>query len=197
MGKRLSSTFFTVACVAALLSGCGQGVENTVEPAAKPANSVTVSPTASSGPAANSATVSPTASVEPADEESTPSELTKRFGSTFTWDDGVAITVSKPKTFKKSAYAAGGKDFNSAVSMEVTIKNGSAEPIEAFEVFLKATTGDVEAEAIFDEGIDSPSAKILPGKSLKYKTAFGVNKGQDFVLTVSYGFGNSDGIYQD
>ena len=62
-----------------------------------------------------------------------------------------------------------------------------------------ATSGDQEAESVYDSGggIDSPSAKILPGKSLTFNIAYGYTPGQDFTLTVnSYDdFNRADGIY--
>lgn len=79
--------------------------------------------------------------------------------------------------------------------MDVLIENGTAKPIEAVLVSTKATTGDREAHKLFDSGIDLPTAKVLPGKALKYRIAYGVDPGKDFILTVQAGFDRKEGIY--
>lgn len=175
MRRTIAAALLTALTIAGL-TGCMGGISNT--------------PAEPGGPA-------PKASSTAADDGEDKT-LSKKFGSTFTWDDGASITVSKPKAFKPSEYSSSQK-FKDHVIMDVTIKNGSDKPIEAILFGTQATTGDAEAEAVFDgeKGVDLPTSKVLPGKSLKYKIAFGVKKGEDFVLSVSYDFGNTDGIYQD
>ena len=56
--------------------------------------------------------------------------------------------------------------------MEITEKNDSDEPVPGGWT-LTATTGEIEAEQIFDEGIDSPTSDVVPGKAVRYKAAFG------------------------
>lgn len=156
---------------------------------------VTNTPAESPPAVSESASVAPSPS-ESVSEEAEPSELTKPFGSTFTWDDGVAITVSKPKAYKPDEFAAIIDDSKSFVIVSVTVKNGSEEAVESISLNLRATTGEREAGSVFDDTSTLPTVKVLPGKSLKWSQAFGVDKGAPFVLTVDYGFGNATGIYQ-
>ena len=65
--------------------------------------------------------------------------------------------------------------------MEITEKNDSDEPVPGGWA-LTATTGEIAAEQIFDEGIDSPTSDVMPGKAIRYKAAFGRKKGQDFIV---------------
>jgi hypothetical protein len=155
-------------------------------------------PTASAPPAADA----PTAASSSTTTAGAKSDLTKPFGSTFTWDDGVAVTVSKPAPFKPSnpeVVKMQDPQSKSFVVVDVTLKNGSKEPIDAIMLRLKATTGSREAKQLFDTaaGVDLPTSKILPGADLKWKAAFGVDEGAPFVMTVDYGFGNASGIYKD
>ncbi len=122
----------------------------------------------------------------------------KAFGSTFTWADGVAVTVGKPTSFKPSDTAAvTNTSVKSFVKVDITLKNGSDKPVEAMMLTTRATSGDQDAEKVFDseKGIDTPTSKVLPGKSLKWSEAY-EKPGNDFVLTVDWDFGNGSGTYQ-
>lgn len=176
-----------IVAAAAALGSCGSPPPTATPPA--PAGASSASPaSASSEPTTSSATQQ--------------SDLTKPFGSTFTWSDGVAVTVSKPAPYKPSSpdlVKMIDPTSKSFVVMDVTLKNGSQKPIDAIATNLKATTGSREAKAFFDSanGVELPTSKVLPGAELKWKAAFGVDEGAPFVVTVSYGFGNPDGIYKD
>ena len=129
-----------------------------------------------------------------------PSTLTKQFGSTFTWDDGLAVTVTAPQKFKpKTDVSYQDKDSKAFVIMEVTFKNGAAEPMSPGMLYLTGTTGSREAKRIFDSanGIElEPSAKVLPGREVKWKVAFGGDLGQPFTVQIDYGFDRKGGIYE-
>jgi hypothetical protein len=175
-----------VLIAAAVLTACGGSPTNT------PAATVTVTQTAASEPVTPPSTTSSTTTTE--------STLTKNFGSTFTWPDGIAVTVSKPAPYTPSSSAAKQTGDKKFISVETTLKNGTKAPIEASQFYAKATTGDREAHEVFDSGQGmggSPSSTILPGKELKWKTAWGVEEGKPFVMTVSYSFDRSPGIYQE
>lgn len=186
--KKTTGLLVSLCAMLALVAGCGQGVDNTDTPAHAEAQT-----TKAKAPATKDADAS---SKKKSDKGDSSDSLTKKFGSTFTWDDGSSITVSKPKAYKPSKWAAIPKKFPHYVIMTVTLKNGTSDPVDAMMWSLSATTGDAQSEQVFDENTELPTAKILPGKTLKYKVAFGVKKGKDFVVVVQYGFGNADGIYK-
>lgn len=156
------------------LSGCGGGA-----PANRPASSA-------------AAGVESAASASPAPE----SGLTKEFGSTFTWNDGGAITVEAPRPFEPSGTAAK-QEAEEYVVMDVTLVNATEKLQSPALWTVRATSGDEEASAVLDieKGVDFPVSDILPGKQRKYKIAFGRKKDAEFVVQVRYGFDDS-GYYK-
>lgn len=131
---------------------------------------------------------------------STAGSLTKPFGSTFTWDDGLAITVSPPQPFTpKGDVSYQDKESKGFVVMEVTFRNGTAGAKEPMLLVLRATTGTREAKRVFDmgNGVEmDPSAKVLPGREVKWRVVYGVDPGKPFVMQVDYGFDRKGGIYE-
>lgn len=158
------------AAALVLIAGCSSGA---------PANA----PASQASPAAGS---SAPAETTPAAETS----MTKEFGSTFKWDDGVEFTLTAPAEFTPGPYVKDmiqNKAFDEFVIMDATLVNGTDEPLSPMMVNVQATSGDDQAEAVFDtsNGVDLPTADILPGKTSKFKVAFARTKGADFVAQVS------------
>lgn len=190
-----------LACVAAaiLVGGCTQqGVTATAPAPSSSTSSSSVSTTPPSAPPSTTTTSKPAVPTSATSSSSAPADqFTKPFGSKLTWDDGLAVTISKPVPYKPSSSGSANAADKAFVAMDVLIENGTAKPIEAVLVSTKATTGDREAHKVFDSanGIDLPTAKVLPGKALKYRIAYGVDQGKDFILTVQAGFDRKEGIY--
>lgn len=175
--KRLLAA--TAACL--LLVSCG-GEDST-----PPAEDTAPPPTT-----AGSTAEEPSPATEESAEPAEPAEdgLTKGFGTTLTWDDGVQFTLSQPNvveaTETMSMFLTNEK-LDEFVVMDATLVNGTAEPLSPMMINTQATTGEIEAEAVFDSasGIGMPTADILPGKSSQYKVAFARMAGQEFVVSVS------------
>lgn len=136
---------------------------------------------------------------ENADAEATTdgSDGTVKFGKTFTWDDGLAVTVTAPKKFKPSEYAAMDPGKGTPVLMQVTIKNGSKKPFDAGVFTSTVQSNEEEASTIFDssqkiEG--APSTKLLAGKTVKFKIAYKVLNPKDIVMEVSPDFLEHDAV---
>ena len=120
------------------------------------------------------------------------------FGTTFTTSDGVKITVSAPKKFSPSEFAAGASHHN--VKMTVTIFNGSKDKFDTTLTTFSATSGDKAGDEIFDTDHSlkgTPQAKILPGKTLTWDIGFGVHDPSDFTLDGSLGIGYDDVIWSN
>jgi len=185
-----------LASVAAvfLVAGCTQqGVTATA-----PAPSSTLSTSTSSPMSSTSTKSTPVAPSSATSSSPAPADkFTKPFGSKLTWDDGLAVTISKPVPYKPSPGRSADATDKAFVVMDVLIENGTAQPIEGGLLSTRATTGDREAQRLFDSanGIDYPTAKVLPGKALKYRIAYGVDPAKDFILTVQAGFDRKEGIY--
>lgn len=106
----------------------------------------------------------------------------------------MSITVGKPAAYTPSVSAYPSKP---GVIMDVTVKNGSQEPLNPFALTMQATSGEQQAEQIFDveNNIGSPTASVLPGRTIKFKVAFTKPAG-NLTLQVDYGFGNAQGFYE-
>ena len=111
------------------------------------------------------------------------------FGDTYTWPDGLAITISQPQEFTPSEYM--GDIYNleagTPIKFTVTATNGTDKDIEAFGIDTQMTSGGKQSEAIFDSeaGIDMPTATILPGNSLEWNIGFIVADPSNMQLSVS------------
>jgi hypothetical protein len=105
------------------------------------------------------------ASVKPTDANPIP------IGSTGTYGDGLAVTVSAPTASTPSSSQSGADNPNNEI-FEVTIKNGSSQSLVLQDV-ISATCGGTEGHRYFDSpDITLPRDPIAPGKSITYKVGF-------------------------
>lgn len=116
---------------------------------------------------------------------------TGKIGDTYTWNDGVSVTISQPEAFKPTEYAAGNddktlKDFQ---KYTVTIKNDSDEAVDPSLFMMTGNSGGKEAERIFDSNLSNiPTTKIQPGKSLSFKVGYAMVDHKDASFDVSLDF---------
>lgn len=118
------------------------------------------------------------------------------FGDTYTWTDGVSITVSTPEEFTPSEYAAAA-EASSYLKFTITLVNDSEDPVSAALVYPSMQSGNTEAEAIFDSanGLGGPpSTDVLPGRETQWVVGFGVADPTDLVLEIAPGF-QYDSVY--
>jgi hypothetical protein len=152
---KLRTILAATAAAALLLAGCG-------------------APKVNSGSVSNASGEAP--SVAAADAKAPPT-----WGQRYTWPDGVAIEVGKPAACKTGQYAQPPK-IERAVTMQVTVINGSDKPFDATLLSVaQATFAGERAEAVFDSNgkcKDSTmtAATVLPGKTLKIDMSFAVAK---------------------
>jgi hypothetical protein len=133
----------------------------------------------------------------PADEvaeevtEEGPASTTAKFGQAFTYPDGLAITVSEPRDFVPTEYAAG-VDNPVNIVLDVTITNNSAENFETL-AFAELTSGgragstiiDIGNPALPDGGMGGTGTTLLPGQSITWTEAWSVLDGADLTYIVS------------
>ncbi|MFF6872147.1 DUF4352 domain-containing protein [Streptomyces sp. NPDC012450] len=96
-------------------------------------------------------------------------------GDTSVYDDDLKVTVSDPKAYKPSEFAAGHTEGNKAYQVTVVIENGGKEKFDATLVTLtgRAGTNGVAAEQIFDEKVGAGfQGTVLPGKKATVTVAF-------------------------
>ena len=113
------------------------------------------------------------------------------FGATSSWETGVEVTVSQPKPFRPSQYAANA-DGARNVSFEITVENGSDAPLELVTMMVQASFKGQPIEQIFDSTKNvggTPSTSVLPGKSATFTVAYSLDKDPgELQLEVTPGF---------
>jgi len=188
------STSIAVALSVLALASCGTVKSTTT--AGKPAPAAASSTTSTPDPNFPTPDASDLETSEPeVTEEDTPQ--TVRFGTTWEWEDGVAVTVSKPKPFRPSEYAAGKDGAKKFVSFTITVKNGSKQKIDLTGMANMAS-GDTESHEVFDSGngvSGAPMTGILPGRKVTYKVAFGITNPNDLVLEYAPTFSHENATF--
>ncbi len=173
--------FAALAAAGLLLAGCSMTT-------AAPAGTV---PSGSNRPAASATSPTSPASAAPqADASTAPAnDGVAAFGTAYTWEDGVSMTVGKPEAYKASKYAAGA-DAGKPVVVQVTLVNKSGKPFDPMFTHLSAQSANEEATSIFDSEnkvSGPPSTKILDGREVTFKVAFAVANPNDVVVEASPG----------
>lgn len=143
-------------CLAALLAGCGTAGGTQLS-----ALRSTTSPTASqTGTQADSA-------------------LSAAFGDRRTWPNGLAITVSQPRSITPSstAYPQAAR----AAVFEVVIENGTSSPYKPSQLALRATVAGQTTQEVVDPaqglaGYVAAEQDVAPGRSLDLTVAFALPK---------------------
>lgn len=112
------------------------------------------------------------------------------FGGTFTYEDGIAVTVAAPAPYTPSQYAAGATHPNN-VTITFTVVNGTAETLELL-AFPEVTSGGVKGESITDLSNDSVAlepfggnADVLPGQSFSWTMAYSLADLADVTVSIS------------
>jgi hypothetical protein len=179
----LAAVLFATAAVLAGCSSSGAVVGNALPSLNIPSDNVVV-----------------TAEDEPSDAppSSDSSEArTARFGETFTYKDGLQVTIGKPRKFTPSEYA-GAKKAVVYLRFKVTLKNGTAKRFEPTIVSGTMSSAGKECEEIFDtdNGLDgSPSTTLLPGRVVSYSMGFGVSDQRDLVLEFTPDFDHDAAVF--
>jgi hypothetical protein len=126
------------------------------------------------------------ASSEPTDSGE-PAPETLAFGKSYTWDDGVSVTVGKPKKFKPSEYAAAEKA-KGYLKFTVTVVNNSDKPLDLGLTYITVQSSNKEAEPVFDSENDlesTPDTKVLKGRESEFDVGFGVADPKDVVMELA------------
>ncbi len=196
------ATTHAVIGAALLLVGCASVGASPSDSAPAGSNRPVTSAIASSSPVVTSAPPAPTPAqaTSAAAPAPTPSQLegVATFGKTYTYKDGLSVTVSAPAPFKPSSSAAGVTKGTSAVVFTITIVNKTTTPFDPVLFHTTAQSGNTEATSIFDSqnGIGlPPSTKLLPGREVTFKTAFSVADPKDIVMEVTPSFQHESVLY--
>ena len=114
-------------------------------------------------------------------------QKTLPFGESYTWKDGVTLTVGKPRSFRPSAFAVVEKS-KRYVRFTVTVVNKSGRQIDLGLTYLNVQSGDIEAEHVFDSptGLNGPpDTKLSEGEASEFDVGFGVADPNDVVMEIA------------
>ncbi len=194
-----------VVLAAAVLAGCtstpGQQAtgtpptgENRPPSSTSPPASPAPQSTASSDPTEEEVGDPPVHDIQPVEPAEDP-EL--RFGQSFSYEDGLPVTVGKPQPFRPSETAA----FDRAPayrSFTVTIVNKTGRRFDPATFTTTVQSSNEEAEAVYDtaRGIEgSPSTTLLNGRETKFRIAYGLQDPKDVVMEVNPSFDHEAVVY--
>lgn len=165
---------------AASLVGCGSG-----SAASQPVRTVTVTSSVQGNSGSAAVPEEDAASSSTATTEASVNVL--KFGQTFSFT-GWSVSVSAPVPFTPSSYAATEGKHAAYRAMTVTVKNTSTgKALDPNLVYVTGQVGEAEVDSVYDseKGVDSsPSAKILPGRSVSWKIVYGVTPGASITVQV-------------
>jgi hypothetical protein len=116
-----------------------------------------------------------------------PEQETLRFGRSYTWDDGVTLTVGKPQRFTPSEFAVIKKS-RRYVKFTVTVVNKSKKPIDLGLTYISVQSDNKEADHVFDfpTGLQGPpDAKVPKGSESQFHVGFGVADPKDMIMEVA------------
>lgn len=169
----LLAALSTVLCSACLASTAGNLDDN---PPAVETRTPSSEPTVETPPTSSAPTDSPT-----------PERQTLAFGKSYTWRDGVSVTVGRPTNFKPSAYAVVDKS-KRYLKFTVTVVNKSNKPIDLGLTYISVESGNEEAREVFDSisGLRGPPVtKVSKGRESEFDAGFGVADPKDLLLEIA------------
>lgn len=172
----MKRTTLTLALAATLtLGACGTtGGEATDSPTSGSNAETTSAPTEAETVEAEPAEAEPVEE-EPSLTGDDPGILT--LGESFTYSDGLQVTISKPTEVQTS--------YGAALSFDIKIVNGTDTGVDPSMDYITAQIGNTEAEEIFDhengyEG--APMTTLLPGREAAYSVAFEGTDAKNLVM---------------
>jgi hypothetical protein len=130
------------------------------------------------------------AEIAPEASVAAPSQDVLALGATATYGDGLEITVSAPKAWEPSEYAAGHEAFDHHLVFPVRVVNGTEAPYDVpLDFYLTVQSSNAEGSEIYDEHMPStPQTAILPGREAEWQQAFAVADPADLVVEVTAGW---------
>lgn len=126
--------------------------------------------------------------------------INPHFGQTYTYSDGLIITVTPPAPFTPSASAAGLLPGNQTVAVNVSITNGTGQNYIPGLFNVVAQSGTAQASEVFDSAqniLGAPTGAILPGRTVAFTAVFSVMNPGDVVVQVTPGLSHVPVIFTD
>ena len=111
-----------------------------------------------------------------------------RFGQAVKFKDGSTLTVGKPVKFTPDRYAVVGEKKPVYLKFKATFKNNTKEIFDPALTTGAASAAGTEGESVYQDGLDAPDNKVLPGKSVTWWMGYGLEGQKDLQLELSVGF---------
>jgi hypothetical protein len=109
------------------------------------------------------------------------------FGKSYTWHDGVKLTIGKPQKLIPSEFAVVDKSKH-YLKFTVTVANKSDKPVGLGMVYISVLSGNEVAEDVFDSpsGLNGPpDIKVRKGQTSEFDVGFGVADPKDLLMEVA------------
>ena len=177
---RVCAIAASVTVTALLLAGCNESSATSDKVTTR---TVTAAPNSSVSSATDDETSDDATEADTTDESA---DQVLAYGDTYTSKNGWSVTVSKPKVFRKGEYAAGGEGFSAFRVVTVTLSNKTTgKSLDPSSIYISATADDRQADEVFDDSVgEQPTAKVLPGRTVKWKQAFGAVPGKKLSIQI-------------
>jgi hypothetical protein len=179
-----------LAGVALIFTGCGV-----------PASETGDAGEGSNVPAAAESSAADGQATEPAgDRSSADQDAVARFGSAYTYTDGLSVTVSAPKAFTPSEYAADEGKYDNYVKFEVRIVNKTGKTMDPSMFTATVQSDNEEGDEVYDSegGLEgAPSTKLLNGRESKFTVGYGIANPEDIVMEVNPDFDHEPVMFQN
>lgn len=108
-------------------------------------------------------------------------------GETVSWPEGVEITLSQPEPYTLGEWDVISNEFPAYFTATLTLKNTGTEKYDPSGVMLSASSAGAQGEDIWIDGVMAPTTTVLPGKSVSWQVAFGVDDLSDITVDVDPG----------
>jgi hypothetical protein len=115
------------------------------------------------------------------------------FGESFRYDDGLIVTVSKPKKTFVGEWD-GREGYSKYVRFTVVVENTGKKAFDPSLMTINMTAGENEGADTYTG--EDPSTNILPGKKAKWVKKFGVKKIADLVIQIEPSWDHKEAIWR-
>ena len=145
--------------------------------------------------------ISPTTPVPSWAEPTTPvptpeDDGTVAFGKTYTWENGLSVTVSAPKSASRGD-GFGGETFKHFVAFTITVVNKTGAAYDPSSIYTSLQSNDIEGDEVFGSGYNgAPETKVLNNRQVKYKVKYGLSNPLDIVLELTPEIGYDSAIWK-
>jgi hypothetical protein len=116
------------------------------------------------------------------------------FGQAVRFEDGSTLTATAPVKFTRDEFAVGGDGYKHHVKVKLTFTNGSDEVFDPTLTTGAMSSGEREGDSVYQDGLDAPENKLLPGKKVTWWMGYGVDDPKHVTLTVNVGFLDYDDV---